>query len=240
MTTEPADTVALSNEDRAERAAARRRGRSAELTPLQQMRPFNPNSVPDKSAGAYYLRPLGATIGDVLIWYPNGAKHDRQYDPKGRYSENADYYQMRQRAKGFEYVGPTLTREGARRLVEILEANRDAEVERLEDEIAECTVTVENSDLPQTRELYRRRRQQLSVRLERVRKPFDPDALVSELEEIARAQRMARVAPEVLAVMKEMMEAQSSRFTEALARFTPTRAKADEDPRMQEGVATVA
>ena len=226
-------------ESRVERALARR-GNFKTLTPIEQIRPYNPNSVPDKSAGAYYLRPEGATIADVLIWYPNGAQHDREYDQKGKYSENAAYYQERQRRKGFEYVGPMLTISGAKRLVEILAKNRDSEIERLEDEIALAEHTIQNTDRPEVRDQQRKRRGQFLARLERVKAPFDPEALVAQLTEIANAQEMANVPPQIMRVMRRMMEAQGQKFNDALAaRFARTRRSGDEDPAMNEGVASI-
>lgn len=227
-------------EERVARARSRALG-GATLTPLQQIRPYHPESVPDKSAGAYYLRPEGATIADALIWYPNGAQHDREYDPKGKYSENAAYYQERQRRKGFEYVGPMLTTQGARRLVEILAANRDAEVERLKDEIALCEWTVQNTDRPDVRDQQRRRRDQLGARLVRVETGFDPDALVAELQEIANAQEMASVPPQIMRVFRRMLEQQGKRFNDALiARFTRRQATGEPDPAMEQGVDSIA
>lgn len=212
------DTESL--EERAARALARRNGGTRPLTPLEQIRPYDQAGVPDHSAAAYYLRPEGATIGDVLIYWPNGARLSRRDDPKGHYSEGADMYQAMMARKGFEYVGPTLTKEGARRLVEIIESNRDAEVERLEDEIALCQYTIQNTDRPEVRDQQRARRDQFQRRLDRVMAPFDPDALVDELSEIARAQRMARISPDMLEVMQEIVEERSAKFEEMVARFT--------------------
>ena len=222
-------------EARVERALARR-GSTKTLTAIEQIRPYNPNSVPDKSAGAYYLRPDGATIADALIWYPNGAVHDREYDPKGKYSENASYYQERQRRKGFEYVGPMLTVAGATRLVQILEANRDAEIERLEDEIALAEHTIQNTDRPEVRDQQRKRRGQFLARLERVKAPFDPDALVAQLTEIANAQEMASVPPQVMRVMRRMLGAQNDAL---IARFTRKAGVGQEDEAMFAGVDSI-
>lgn len=226
-----ADKPELTLEQRAERALARR-GNSKTLTPIEQIRPFNPNSVPDKSAGAYYLRPDGATIADALIWYPNGAQHDREYDPKGKYSENSSYYQERQRRKGFEYVGPVLTAAGAHRLVEILAANAPEEIERLEDEIALAQYSAQNTDRPDVRDQQRKRRGQLQARLDRVKAGFDPDALVAELQEIANAQEMANVPPQIMRVMRRMVGQVNDQL---VARFTRRQGMGEPDPAMDEG-----
>lgn len=238
-TKEPESTE-LTLEERATRAMARR-GKVKTLSPIEQIRPYNPNSIPDRSAGAYYIRPDGATIADALIWYPNGAKHDREYDPRGKYSENADYFQSRQKRKGFEYVGPVLTVTGAKRLVEVLSANRDAEVERLEDEIAIAEYSAVHSDRPEVRDQQRRRRSQLQTRLGRVKQPFDPEALANELQEIANAQEMANVPPQIMRVMRRMLEAQGQKINDSLmARFARKVGQGEEDPAMHQGVDSIA
>lgn len=233
-------TAELTLEERATRAMARR-GVSKTLTPIEQIRPYNPNSIPDRSAGAYYIRPDGATIADALIWYPNGAKHDREYDPNGKYSENADYYQSRQKRKGFEYVGPMLTVAGAKRLVEVLEKNRDAEVERLEDEIAIAEYAVLHADRPEVRDQQRKRRNQFQIRLDRVKQPFDPEALANELQEIANAQEMANVPPQIMRVMRRMLEAQGKKIDDAMmARFARKVGTGEDDPAMHQGADSIA
>lgn len=203
-------------EERATRAALRRGGRAIALRPIEEIRPHSLEGAATKSAAAYYLRPDGATIADALIFYPNGAQLPREEDPRGKFSANAAYYQDRQRRKGFAYLGPTLTTEGAKQLVQILEKNRPAEVERLEDEVALCEITIKNTDRPEVRDHERRRKEQLTARLARVQNQFDPDQLVRELSDIARAQRMANMPPQVLQVMREMLAAQGQSIREEL------------------------
>lgn len=198
----------------------RRRDRDMQmLTPLEQIRARTPGTT---GPWAYYIRPEGATIRDALILYPNGAKLPPEEDRRGRFSENADHYQARQRAKGLEYVGPTLNAEGVRRLVEVLEANREDEVLDLEDQIAECEHDITNSDRPEWRDNQRKRKAKLQRRLDHVLQPLDAEVLTAELNEIARAQRMARVAPEVLAVMREMQGEMDAKFTSMIAKFQST------------------
>jgi hypothetical protein len=74
--------------------------------------------------------------------------------------------------------------------------------------------------------------------LHAVRIPLDADALTAELNEIARAQRMARVSPEVLAVMREMVGEQDQKFQAALERFRSTGSASDGESF--EGVASIA
>ena len=129
-------------------------------------------------------------------------------------------------------MGPMLTVQGARRLVEILAKNRDAEVERLEDEITLCEYTIKNVDRPEIRDQQRKRRGQFLARLERVKAPFDPDALVAQLTEIANAQEMANIPPAVMRVMRRMLGAQND---ELIARFTRKAVSGEEDPAMSVG-----
>ena len=223
-----ADKPETSLEERAARAQERRGGRSVALPAIDQVRPFNQSTTSDKTAAAYYLRTDGATIADALVYYPNGAQLSQEDDPKGKYSRNAAYYQARQARKGFEYIGPTLTVTGCRRLVEVLAQNQPDEIERLEDEIALCELTIKNADRPEIRDHERRRRTQLQARLERVRAPFDPDALAAQLEEIANAQEMANVPPAVMRVMRRMLEAQGKRINdEVVSRFAKSSSQDD-------------
>ena len=213
----------------------RRANRDMEiLSPLEQIR-----ARPSATTGpwAYYLRLDGATIRDALILYPNGARLPQAEDPRGKYSENAEYYQTRQRAKGYEYIGPILTAPGVKRLIEVLELNKEDEILDLEDQIAACEHDISNSDNPTWRDNQRKRKAKLARRLQHVRIPIDADALTTELNEIARAQRMARVSPEVLAVMREMVGEQDQKFQAALNRFKSTGSASDGDSF--EGVAAI-
>lgn len=210
----------------------RRRGRDFRvLTPLEQIRRPLPGVT---GPYAYYIRPDGATIMDALILYPNGATLPAEQDPRGRYSQNASYYRERQSNKGFAYVGPTLTADGARLLVQTLERNRPEEILDLEDQIAECQHVIETSDRPEVRDGQRKRRDQLQARLDRVRAPLNADALVKELDEIARAQKMARVDPNILAVMREMVGQVNASFEEKLHAFR-TLSKPPEDESLYQG-----
>ena len=203
-------------EPRSDRGRRRRARDQRVLSPLEQIR-GKPTEI--KGAWAYYINPDGATIRDALLLYPNGARLPRSEDPRGKFSENAEYYQARQARKGLEYVGPTLNDAGVRRLVEVLGQNREDEVLDLEDLVAECQRDIENSDRPEWRDNQRKRRDQLQKRLDTVRAGFNPEALIGELNEIARAQRMARVDGNVLAVMREMMGEMNSQFAAALGKF---------------------
>lgn len=196
---------------RSERGRRRAQRDMQALSPLEQVR-----RRPAATNGpyAYYINPDGATIRDALVLYPNGAKLTQEEDPRGKFSENADYYQARQRRKGLEYVGPTLNEPGVRRLVEVLQANKEDEILDLEDQIAAVEHDIKNSDRPEWRDNQRKRRAQLQKRLDTVRAGFDPDELIAELNQIAQAQQLSRVPPAVLAVMRQMIGALDSKVAQ--------------------------
>ena len=201
---------------RSERGKNRRKRDMEVVTPLEQIR-GRPTEL--NGPWAYYINPEGATIRDALILYPNGAQLPRNEDTKGRYSENAAYYQQRQARKGLTYIGPTLTEPGVRLLVETLEANKEDEILDLEEQIQECEYDIQNSDRPDWRDNQRKRKAKLQRRLDHVKMPIDADELIKELNSIARAQRMARVSPETMTVMREMIGEQDAKFQAALAKF---------------------
>lgn len=218
-------------EPRSDRGRRRRARELRVLTPLEQIRG---KPVDVTGPWAYFINPEGATIRDALLLYPNGARLPRSEDRRGKFSENAEYFQARQKAKGYEYVGPTLNDAGVRRLIEVLELNREDEVLDLEDLIAQCAHDIANSDRPEWRDNQRKRRDQLQKRLDTVRAGFDPEKLIAELNEIARAQRMSRVDPNVLAVMREMVGEMNAQFAAAVSKFAPTgEMLADNDPAYQ-------
>lgn len=219
---------------RTDRGRRRMLGNGRALTPLEQIRAV-PNSGTGTLTGAwaYYINPDGATIRDALILYPNGGIPPATVQNYRKYGENADLYRARQARKGLEFVGSNLTAEGVRRLIEVLRTNQPDEVLDLEDQIAECEQDIANSDRPDWRDNQKKRRAQLQQRLDYVKAPLDADGLTAELNDIARAQRMAKVSPETLLVMREMLgelEArQSATFNAALEKFKGGVSSADAD-----------
>ena len=184
-----------------------RRGEEAVLRPIDQITPPPGRPGMDATgAWAYYIRPDGATIGEALVLYPNGGIPDMD-DTRlaARYGENAHYYRDRQARKGFEFVGPVLNEAAMKRLIEVLEANREDEVTFLREEISDAKDTAKTSDLPAVRNQAKRRTKQLEKRLAVIEAGFDPDELLAELNEIARAQQLAKVDPNVLRVMRAMI-----------------------------------
>lgn len=211
---------------RSERGRRRAQRDMQALSPLEQIR-----RRPTATNGpyAYYINPDGATIRDALILYPNGAKLSQEEDPRGKFSENADYYQARQARKGLEYVGPTLNEGGVRRLVEVLQRNREDEILDLEDQIVAVEHDITNSDRPDWRDNQRKRRAQLQKRLDTVRAGFDPDELIAELNQIAQAQQLSRVPPAVLSVMRQMIGALDNKVAEMATAMRSTASMPEND-----------
>ena len=180
-----------------------RRYTEADLTPLEQIR-MQPMNI--TGAWAYYLRPEGATIREALITYPNGGVPD--LDDKrlqAKYGTNAEYFRERQRQKGFTYLGQTLNEQAMKLLVDTLARNRGDYMLFLEEEIASCEYNRLNNDSQREREIAAKRKAQYKRLLDQARQPFDPDALLAELNDIARAQMLANVDPKVLRVMRAMI-----------------------------------
>ena len=202
------------------------------LRPIDQI-PMPPGGGDIEATGAwaYFLRPDGATIADTLVLYPNGGVPDVD-DPRlrARYGENALYYQQRQARKGFEYIGHTLTEAGVRRLVELLAQNREDETLFCEDEAAACDQVVESADRPEIRDQARKRKRQFEKRLEYLKQPLDSEELITELNEIARAQMLAKVDPNVLRVMRSMIGEVNERMAEAITRFQAGRPRGEGAP----------
>src|SRR3990167_3902005 len=165
------------------------------LRPIDQIeRPPGGNGVDATGAWAYYIRADGATIGEALVLYPNGGIPDMDVQRmRARYGANAEYYRERQRRRGLEYVGQHLTESGMKRLVEVLESNREEEDLFLQEEIADARDMLKTADIPEVRNQARRRVRQLERRLEMIRTPFDPDELLTELNDIARAEQLAKI-----------------------------------------------
>jgi hypothetical protein len=191
------------------------------VTPLAQIRVTgNIPGVQSTGAFAYYINPTGATIREALILYPNGGVPDLDdTNLQSKYAENADYYRQRQARKGLEYIGPSLTEGGVRRLVAVLEKNRPDEILFIEDELADAQETAKNAEDPKIKQQAKRRAQQLTRRLHYLEEPLDAEALESELKDIARAQQLAKVPPAILRVMRSMISEVNERTAAMIAHF---------------------
>ena len=177
-------------------------------------------TIEAKGAWCYFLRPDGATIRDALILSPNGGIPNHP-DPqmRARYGMNFEYYRERGRRKGYEPVGSTLTADAIKRLVEILAENRDDEILFCEDEVVGCQAVIESADRPDIRDQARKRRRQFERRLETLRQPLDATALIGELNDIARAQTLAALDPNILAVMRSMIGEVNERVESMIGHF---------------------
>ena len=226
-------TQAPEVESKSKRGQSRYRLRT--LTPLEQIR-MQPGGYQQQGAWAYYQRPDGATIRDALVLYPNGGVPDTD-DPKMRakYGLNAEYYRNRQANKGFTYLGPKLTEEGMVKLVEVLKANAPDEVLFCQEEIEACERTIETSDTPEVRDQARRRKQQFLQRIAYIQQELDPDAILGELKEIARAQQLASVDPNILRVMKAMLGEVSASLAEKIDKFQRGRVTDDSEAKRGPG-----
>lgn len=189
---------------------------------LDQIRinPHNRSGVDATGAWAYYLNPDGATIRDALILYPNGGIPEVD-DPRKRakFGTNAEYYRARQKAKGKEYLGPVLTAQAVKLLVDTIYRNREDEILFCEDEMVNCDYTIANADKPEIRDQARKRRNQFQRRLENLQQDIDPQAMANELEEIARAQEMASLDPKLLRVLQRQIGEMTENMKAALTRF---------------------
>lgn len=196
---------------------------------MEQLRmPPGNNSIKVTGGWCYYIRPDGATIRDALILYPNGGVPDiDDQRMKARYGTNSDYYKARQERKGLEYIGPSLTEGGIQRLVQVLERNREDEILFMEDEIADAQDVAKTSDLPDVRNQAKRRVRQLTRRLELLKQPLDADAMEAELKDIARAQSLARVDPNVLRTMRAMLGELDEKLTAKIAFFQQGKSAGD-------------
>jgi len=181
----------------------RERRQIAVLSPLEQIRPLPAGTT---GASAYYLRPGGATIRDVLIISPNGGIPENA-DPRmrARFGMNHELYRAKALQKGHVFLGTKLDQRAVRMIVEEMAKNRQEAIWEMEDEIDECDQVIQNSDKPDIRDLYKRRKAAATTRKATLEAKFDPDALVAELDEISRAQRLAGIDPNILAVMREMI-----------------------------------
>jgi len=173
---------------------------NAILKPIQQIRRA-PQVI--TGAGGYYLDPEGATIRDALHYYPNGAGPD-EIDAK--YTVDYDRHRLRQAQKGFEWLGVTLNAPAVRKLVKTIQSNRKDEIKQTEYEINVCEHTIRHSVDNRQRAIAQRRYEQWKKRLELLELELDPDALIAELDGIAKAQRMAKLPPEMRALIGEMLD----------------------------------
>ena len=221
-----ASSVAVMERPEPRSQRGRERRQAPVLTPLEQIRPLPSGTT---GASAYYLRPGGATIRDVLIVYPNGGIPESA-SPKmrARFGMNADEYRSKQRRKGFTYLGTRLDKNSVRLIVEEIAKNRQEAIWEMEDELDECERVIGGDGDPKWIPLYKQRRAAALKRKATLEAEWDPDKLVADLDEISRAQRLANVDPNIRAVMAEMIGEANEKM---LAYFSD----AKRDPHMVRG-----
>ena len=183
-----------------------RRGFDTQLpTPLEQIR-----SRPGWLIGgpaAYFINPKGATIREIILIRPNGAPMLRN----GSDIAISMGIQKIMAARGYEYVGPMITTAGAHRLVEIMEANRVDYTLDLKEQIADVNKDIDNSDRPEVRDNQRTRKIQLMRLLAQTEQPFDADALVKEMEDIVKAQKLAALDPAIREAISAFVDTETDR-----------------------------
>lgn len=207
--------VAVAERPQSQRGQRARVG--AVATPLDQIR-MSPQG--NTGAWAYYLRPDGATIRDALIICPNGGVPDLENKRmQARYGTNAPEYRARAAAKGFKFIGSKLTPEGVRELINVMAQNVEDETLYCQELIADCEETIRNADRPEIRDQAKKRKGQLQKRIDTMLAPFDADALLAELDEIARAQMLASVDPNIMRVIRSMVGEVNENLAKAVERF---------------------
>jgi len=205
---------------RSQRARRQREGTTVRTIDQIPVIPGSEPGSPATGAWCYYLRSDGDTIPEILIVQPNGGIPDIADERmKGRYGTNASYYRERYAAKGIEYLGSKLTEEVMRKVVRVLAANREEAILFCQDEIDECDDVIRNSDLPEVRAQYKRRRAAFGARLATLQQPFDVDAVLSELNDIARAYQLSKLDPNLLSVLKSMLGEQDERMNARMQEY---------------------
>ena len=198
-------------------------------TALDQIRMLPGNaSIDVTGAWAYFARPDGATIREIVILQPNGGVPEHaEAKMKPRYGANHMEYRQKQADKGFIFLGSTLNEAAMQIVVGILTKNRPDEILYCEDEIANCTHTIEHNDRPDIKDQARKRRASFQARLDLLNAPFDPDALIVELNEIARAQMMATLPAPMMRILKSMLGEVSASLEAKIAAFQRGKALPD-------------
>jgi len=141
-----------------------------------------------------------------LVCYPNGAPMLRN----GRDRGNSALYQSRQAAKGFEYIGPSLTPSGVKRLAEVIAGERQDYILYLEEEITSAEQTIREADKPEVRDQARTRRGQLTRQQNFYAKPLDIDGMIAELDDMMKAQKLAALSPAQREAFSVMFDEQVS------------------------------
>lgn len=197
-----------------------------DASPFEQVRRFNRHMGGEtiaETSYAYYLRPEGATISDILVVSPNGARQDippgtdqRVAKRRRALSTNAEYYRGRESRKGHIYIGPKLTEEGIKMLVEIMERNRGDEIDYIDEQIAEAEDAFKNEPRRDHQSLHRARITALLKRRSYLTQRLNVEEMVEELRATAKVQQLASLPPEVLNVMRSLIGEAETRMLDTL------------------------
>lgn len=221
--------MSVATEDKPRSKRGQRARETSVLDAIDQIR-MPPGGV--TGTWAYYLRPDGATIRDALVINPNGGIPDiEDAAMRSRYGTGAPEFRRKEERKGHIFLGSKLTPEAVGKLVRSMGDNREDEILWCQEQIADTELDIENSDRPEIRDQARKRRRQLQKRIDTMLAPFDADALLAELEEIAHAQMLASVDPNVLRVMRAMVGEVNEKLQKAVNKFAAGK-QTDVDPEL--------
>jgi hypothetical protein len=166
----------------------KRQGIDRAPTVLEEIRD-RPGGIKDGPA-AFFIRPDGATIREALVINPNGAPVVKNGTDRG----GSRMAQERAAKKGFEYIGPQLTSDGLRRLIQVIEANKYDYLLDLKEQIDDCEKTIKETETPSVRDNARKRRAQIERLIAIASRDIHPDQVMKELDEIMKAQKLAALS----------------------------------------------
>lgn len=191
-----------------------RQQRNSTVTMAQQLRQFGRPEGDLTGTATYWIRP-GATIRDALIINPNGGIP--QLDDvalAAKYGTNSHLYRDKALKKGFKYIGPSLTPDGIKTLIEVMEAEKPDEILFLEEEIELAKTNSKEAGSLEARANEQNRARQLQRRLDLVKRPLDAEEMTRELDRIRRAQELAKLTPSMRQVFRAL-------FTQMLEELGP-------------------
>ncbi len=164
-----------------------------------------PNSLnPRTSPYCYWLDPDGGTMREAVRFDPNGAKPDEGCEAK--YTESWQIFKEMGEDKGWTRLGHQLQKESIKLIVETLEKNRPIEKEVMEHFRDVAAYEVTNGTNERARAIAQKSVTTYGKLIEQLEMPIDADFMISELNEISRAQRMAALSPDMRAAIREMID----------------------------------
>lgn len=174
------------------------------LTSWELLRKPSPNLNPRTSPYCYWLDPNGGTMRDAVRFDPNGAKPGEGCESK--YTQSWQIFQATNEDMGWIRLGHQLQKDSIKLIVETLEKNRPIEKEVMEHYRAVAAYEVTNGTNERARAIAQKSVTTYTKLIEQLEMPIDADFMISELNEIARAQRMSALSPDMRAAIREMIE----------------------------------